>query len=93
MIHADTIGLQAADVVCTTCAGAGDPRLTSFRFRQVKPKRQRFGPFVLSAYSDTYMHTPKQGAGECRTIRFKRPCMNLFDLLWYAPSFRRCDYG
>lgn len=27
--------LQAADVICTTCVGAGDPRLTNFRFRQV----------------------------------------------------------
>lgn len=27
--------LHAADVVCVTCAGAGDPRLTNFRFRRV----------------------------------------------------------
>lgn len=27
--------LQAADVICTTCTGAGDPRLTKLRFRQV----------------------------------------------------------
>ncbi|KAK9810079.1 hypothetical protein WJX72_004466 [[Myrmecia] bisecta] len=27
--------LQSADVVCCTCAGAADPRLTNFRFRQV----------------------------------------------------------
>jgi regulator of nonsense transcripts 1 len=27
--------LQAADVVCTTCAGAGDPRLSHFSFRRV----------------------------------------------------------
>ena len=27
--------LQAADVVCVTCVGAGDLRLTNFRFRQV----------------------------------------------------------
>jgi regulator of nonsense transcripts 1 len=27
--------LQAADVICTTCVGAGDPRLKNFRFRQV----------------------------------------------------------
>ena len=27
--------LQNADVVCTTCVGAGDPRLTNFRFRKV----------------------------------------------------------
>lgn len=27
--------LQAADVVCATCVGAGDPRLTHFRFRRV----------------------------------------------------------
>lgn len=29
--------LQAADVICTTCVGAGDPRLSNFRFRQVHP--------------------------------------------------------
>jgi regulator of nonsense transcripts 1 len=27
--------LQAADVICTTCVGAGDPRLSNFRFRQI----------------------------------------------------------
>lgn len=27
--------LQNADVVCCTCVGAGDPRLSSFRFKQV----------------------------------------------------------
>jgi len=27
--------LQAADVICTTCVGAGDPRLQNFRFKQV----------------------------------------------------------
>ena len=29
--------LQAADVVCVTCVGAGDLRLNNFRFRQVLP--------------------------------------------------------
>jgi hypothetical protein len=27
--------LMAADVICTTCAGAGDPRLANFRFTKV----------------------------------------------------------
>jgi regulator of nonsense transcripts 1 len=27
--------LQAADVICTTCVGAGDLRLANFRFRQL----------------------------------------------------------
>eukprot|EP01012_Entosiphon_sulcatum_P063170 TRINITY_DN9022_c0_g1_i1.p1 TRINITY_DN9022_c0_g1~~TRINITY_DN9022_c0_g1_i1.p1 ORF type:complete len:1027 (-),score=174.55 TRINITY_DN9022_c0_g1_i1:117-2867(-) len=27
--------LNAADVICTTCVGAGDPRLSQFRFKQV----------------------------------------------------------
>ena len=27
--------LRAADVICTTCVGAGDPRLNNFRFKQV----------------------------------------------------------
>lgn len=27
--------LQNADVICTTCVGAGDPRLSKFRFRAV----------------------------------------------------------
>lgn len=27
--------LEAADVICTTCVGAGDPRLSRFRFRQL----------------------------------------------------------
>lgn len=30
-----SLAVQAADVVCVTCAGAGDPRLSSFRFRKV----------------------------------------------------------
>lgn len=28
--------LGAADVICVTCAGAGDPRLANFRFRKVR---------------------------------------------------------
>lgn len=35
---------QAADVICTTCVGAGDPRLKNFRFRQV---RARFALFLV----------------------------------------------
>ena len=27
--------IQAADVICVTCAGAGDPRLANLRFRKV----------------------------------------------------------
>ncbi len=27
--------LMAADVICTTCVGAGDPRLSNFRFTKV----------------------------------------------------------
>ena len=30
-----TFFLQHADVICTTCVGAGDPRLSKFRFRTV----------------------------------------------------------
>jgi len=30
---------QAADVVCATCAGAGDPRLAHFRFRKARCPR------------------------------------------------------
>lgn len=33
--HAEREILMAADVICTTCVGAGDPRLSDFRFRQV----------------------------------------------------------
>eukprot|EP01042_Synura_sphagnicola_P001073 gene1073-1209_t len=33
-IQAEKEILQAADVICTTCVGAGDPRLGNFRFRQ-----------------------------------------------------------
>ena len=29
--------LQAADVVCVTCVGAGDQRLQNFRFRKARP--------------------------------------------------------
>lgn len=31
----DACFLQHADVICTTCVGAGDPRLSKFRFRTV----------------------------------------------------------
>jgi len=31
--------IQAADVICVTCAGAGDPRLANLRFRKVGPYR------------------------------------------------------
>lgn len=27
--------IHAADVICVTCAGAGDPRLSNIRFRKV----------------------------------------------------------
>ena len=27
--------IQAADVICVTCSGAGDPRLSNIRFRKV----------------------------------------------------------
>lgn len=30
---------QSADVICCTCVGAGDPRLSNFRFRQVLLKK------------------------------------------------------
>ena len=33
--QAERVLLKAADVVCTTCVGAGDPRLAGLRFRQV----------------------------------------------------------
>lgn len=35
LFHALLLLLQNADVVCCTCAGAGDPRLAKFRFRMV----------------------------------------------------------
>ena len=31
----DLFIFQHADVICTTCVGAGDPRLSKFRFRTV----------------------------------------------------------
>lgn len=34
-IKTDACFLQHADVICTTCVGAGDPRLSKFRFRTV----------------------------------------------------------
>jgi regulator of nonsense transcripts 1 len=34
-IEAEKEILAAADVICTTCVGAGDPRLSNYRFRQV----------------------------------------------------------
>ena len=33
--------LQAADVVCCTCVGAGDPRIAGFRFRKVNICKNR----------------------------------------------------
>lgn len=32
---AEKLILQAADVICTTCVGAGDPRLSNFRFHKL----------------------------------------------------------
>ena len=37
--------LQAADVVCCTCVGAGDPRISSFRFRKVGQAEVCVWPF------------------------------------------------
>lgn len=44
--------LQAADVVCVTCVGAGDPRLQNFRFRKVGETldRVRSGPIPTINY-------------------------------------------
>lgn len=39
--------LQAADVVCCTCVGAGDPRIASFRFRKVCYSSQRIAAYLL----------------------------------------------
>ncbi|CAM9677616.1 unnamed protein product, partial [Phaeothamnion confervicola] len=39
--------LHAADVICTTCVGAGDPRLVNFRFRQASLSLCSFCCFVL----------------------------------------------
>eukprot|EP01018_Ginkgo_biloba_P012867 Gb_10555 [translate_table: standard] len=47
---------QSADVICCTCVGAGDPRLSNFRFRQVlidestqATEPECFIPLVLGA--------------------------------------------
>lgn len=46
--------LQASDVICCTCVGAGDPRLKNFRFRQVlideATQVNFFVPHFLSCY-------------------------------------------
>lgn len=40
--------IQAADVICVTCAGAGDPRLSNIRFRKVR-RRFLICPIMLEA--------------------------------------------
>lgn len=35
LFFSSVVSLQHADVICTTCVGAGDPRLSKFRFRTV----------------------------------------------------------
>ncbi len=37
--QAERVILQNADVICTTCVGAGDTRLANFRFRQGQDAR------------------------------------------------------
>ena len=51
--------LEAADVICCTCVGAGDPRIANFRFRQVliDEATQATEPEVrATAESDTMMY-------------------------------------
>ena len=38
--------LQNADVICCTCVGAGDPRLSNFRFRQVDYVMLKYSSFM-----------------------------------------------
>ena len=46
--------LQSADMVRTTCVGAGEARLTSFRFRQGPPLRATFAAVVCGSSLATH---------------------------------------
>ena len=43
--------LQAADVVCCTCVGAGDPRISGFRFRKVMLPPMLHSAHAVSAHA------------------------------------------
>lgn len=56
---------QSADVICCTCVGAGDPRLSNFRFRQVRIafKEPFFGLHLNLKW------LTKNGTGFCTSVR------------------------
>lgn len=61
--------LQAADVVCCTCAGAGDARLLNFRWADQKEAAKKLGPWQPTAPSPPSttrthtLHTAVAGSG------------------------------
>ena len=46
--------IQAADVICVTCAGAGDPRLANIRFRKVPSPSD---PSLVGSESETSLQS------------------------------------
>ena len=46
---------QTADVVCATCAGAGDPRLAHFRFRKAR--------LPILQHAQGWLQAPNAGTG------------------------------
>ncbi len=58
--------LQAADVVCVTCVGAGDLRLTNFRFRQACPFTGRMSKMSMSLLQQWCKSGSDLRVGSCR---------------------------
>ncbi len=62
--------LQAADVVCCTCVGAGDPRISGFRFRKVTLAPILHSGHAMSACANIQLVGSVMLAACCSTLDF-----------------------
>lgn len=63
--------LQAADVVCCTCVGAGDPRISSFRFRKVMLAPILHSTHAMSAHATLQLVVSQE---RCKSIVLAACC-------------------
>ena len=64
--------LQNADVICCTCVGAGDPRLSNFRFRQVGGMPKNHNPTKKTPIQNSENET-EEGRRELKKNPSKNP--------------------
>lgn len=80
--------LQSADVVCTTCVGAGDPRLLNFRFRKVcaGPSARPLPSVTRYGINRDLKHVASHG------YTIAKPVIRVRLLTWQAVSRLQCAF-